>query len=158
MRIVRAAFARVAAALGSRNAGDDIREEMEYHLELATAEYVRRGMPPADARRRALLDAGGIAHAHGLQHGERLVLRLGFSGLRLVGAVGLDDLLPEMIELTHRHEEAARHRVVRLQRVLGPLEAPRRLRHRDREHRLAAVDDPGGAGRPPARNAGPRRP
>ena len=63
MRNIRAAFARLASALGRRSAGDDVREEMEYHLELATAEYVRRGMTPADARRRALLDSGGIVQA-----------------------------------------------------------------------------------------------
>ena len=39
------------------------------------------------------------------------------------------------------NEAAARHRVVRLQRVLGTSAAPRRVGHRDREHRLAPVDD-----------------
>ena len=62
MSHVRAALARIRAALG-RSPDDDIREELEAHLEMATTEYVRRGMSPADARRQALLDAGGMTQA-----------------------------------------------------------------------------------------------
>jgi predicted permease len=64
MRAVRRALARLAAALrGHGRADDDLRAEMEAHLEMETAENVRRGMHPHEARRRALLAAGGLAQA-----------------------------------------------------------------------------------------------
>jgi putative ABC transport system permease protein len=64
MRAVRRALARVGAALrGHGRADDDLRAEMEAHLEMETEENVRRGMSPGEARRRALLAAGGLAQA-----------------------------------------------------------------------------------------------
>jgi predicted permease len=44
-------------------ADDDLRAEFEAHLEMETAEYIRRGMSPNDARRQALLASGGLAQA-----------------------------------------------------------------------------------------------
>jgi predicted permease len=41
----------------------DLRDEIESHLALATDEYVSQGLPPAEARRRALLALGGIGQA-----------------------------------------------------------------------------------------------
>jgi len=41
----------------------DLREELESHIEFAAAEYVRRGATPAEARRRALAESGGIQQA-----------------------------------------------------------------------------------------------
>src|SRR5690242_251364 len=35
-------------------------EELSAHLELATRKYIARGMPPAEARRRAVLEFGGL--------------------------------------------------------------------------------------------------
>src|SRR6185503_8754160 len=51
------------AALGSRRADDDLRAELEAHLEMDIAEHVRRGMSPDEARRAALIAAGGVTLA-----------------------------------------------------------------------------------------------
>ena len=63
MRQLRAALARIAGAFRTPDADDDMRAEMEAHLEMDVAENVRRGMPPDEARRRALLAAGGLTQA-----------------------------------------------------------------------------------------------
>src|SRR5687767_2369747 len=64
MRSIRRALARVVAMLrGHERADDDLRAEMEAHLEMEIAENVRRGVKPAEARRRALLTAGGFTQA-----------------------------------------------------------------------------------------------
>ena len=63
MRYVRAALARLAGLFGRRRADDELREELLEHVEMETAEYVRRGMAPDEARRRALLAAGGLTQA-----------------------------------------------------------------------------------------------
>ena len=39
----------------SNRVDDDLRDELEAHLEMETAEYIRRGMRPDEARRQALL-------------------------------------------------------------------------------------------------------
>jgi hypothetical protein len=41
----------------------DIQAELESHLRMQTAEHIRRGLTPGDARRQALLAAGGLANA-----------------------------------------------------------------------------------------------
>jgi putative ABC transport system permease protein len=63
MRHLRAALARIAGFLAGHRADDDLREEMEAHLAMEIAEHVRRGVPPAEARRRALLASGGLTQA-----------------------------------------------------------------------------------------------
>ena len=64
MKYLRAFFARIAGAFSSRQAeSDDARAEMEAHLEMETAEYIRRGMAPDEARRQALLASGGVTQA-----------------------------------------------------------------------------------------------
>ncbi|HEX6134745.1 MAG TPA: ABC transporter permease [Longimicrobiales bacterium] len=63
MRRIRIALARVAGMYTRDRGADDVREELESHLEMATAENVRRGMAPAEARRQALLAAGGMMQA-----------------------------------------------------------------------------------------------
>jgi predicted permease len=63
MRFIRRARARLTGAFGDDGADDELREEMEAHLEMATAENVRRGMSPDEARRQALLDSGGLTGA-----------------------------------------------------------------------------------------------
>lgn len=45
---------------GGARADAELRDEMEAHLEMAVAEYIRRGMTPDDARRKALLQAGAL--------------------------------------------------------------------------------------------------
>ena len=62
--VVRAVLARLAGVFATRSSrDDDLRDEMEAHLEMETAEYVRRGMSPEAARRKALMSAGGLTQA-----------------------------------------------------------------------------------------------
>src|SRR5213075_2721358 len=42
---------------------DDLRAELESHIEMETAENVRRGMQPSEARRQAILASGGVTQA-----------------------------------------------------------------------------------------------
>jgi predicted permease len=63
MRYVRAAFARLAALFTPHRADDDLRDELQTHLDMETAENIRRGMQPDEARRRAMLASGGLTQA-----------------------------------------------------------------------------------------------
>ena len=63
MRILRSLLARVRGVFSHDRAEDELREEMEAHLEMETAEYIRRGMSPVEARRKALIAAGGLMQA-----------------------------------------------------------------------------------------------
>jgi predicted permease len=68
MRRVRALWIRLIGSLGFRGSSlestdDDLRAELESHLEMQAAEYVRRGMSREHARRQALLDSGGVTRA-----------------------------------------------------------------------------------------------
>ncbi len=65
MRQVRVALARLRGMIVGHRAGadDDLREELESHLELETAEMMRRGLDPETARRQALLASGGLTQA-----------------------------------------------------------------------------------------------
>ncbi|HEY0152407.1 MAG TPA: ABC transporter permease [Longimicrobium sp.] len=64
MKAIRRALARMSAVFrGHTSADDDLRAEMEAHLQMEIDENVRRGMPPAEARRRALIASGGLTQA-----------------------------------------------------------------------------------------------
>ena len=63
MRHLRAALAHIAGVFTSHRADDDLREELQAHLDMATAENIRRGMPPDEARRQAMLASGGLTQA-----------------------------------------------------------------------------------------------
>jgi putative ABC transport system permease protein len=63
MKYLRAAFARLAGFFRGHHADADLREELQSHLDMETAEYIRRGMDPAAARRQALLASGGVTQA-----------------------------------------------------------------------------------------------
>jgi predicted permease len=63
MRYLRAALARLAGVFAGHRADDDLRDELQSHLEMETAENIRRGMDPAEARRQALLGSGGLTQA-----------------------------------------------------------------------------------------------
>src|SRR5712692_8822592 len=63
MRHVRAALARIAGIFTGHRADDDLRDELQSHLDMETAEYIRRGMHPDAARRQALLASGGLTLA-----------------------------------------------------------------------------------------------
>jgi putative ABC transport system permease protein len=60
---LRAARARVVGFFTGSRADDDLRDELRAHVDMATAEYVRRGMELDAARRRAMLEAGGVTQA-----------------------------------------------------------------------------------------------
>ncbi|MFN8572089.1 MAG: ABC transporter permease [Gemmatimonadaceae bacterium] len=63
MHHLRAALSRWRGYWNRQGADDDLREELQAHVELATAENLRRGMSPDEARRQALLASGGITMA-----------------------------------------------------------------------------------------------
>jgi putative ABC transport system permease protein len=63
MRYVRAALARISGMFAGRQADAELREELQAHLDMATAENIRRGMHPDEARRQALLASGGLTQA-----------------------------------------------------------------------------------------------
>ena len=63
MRQIRALLARLAGMFTKNRADDDLKEELQSHLEMETAENIRRGMSPEDARRHALVASGGLTRA-----------------------------------------------------------------------------------------------
>ena len=63
MRFIRSALARLAGVFTKNAVDDDLRAEMESHVEMETAENIRRGMTPDAARRQALVDSGGVTQA-----------------------------------------------------------------------------------------------
>ena len=71
MRFIRSALARIAGAFTRDHGDDDLRDEFRAHLEMETAEYIRRGMSPDEARRQALLSAGGLVQAEEAVRAQR---------------------------------------------------------------------------------------
>jgi putative ABC transport system permease protein len=63
MRHLRVALARLRGLFVGYRADDDLREELESHLELETAELMQRGLDAETARRQALLASGGLTRA-----------------------------------------------------------------------------------------------
>ena len=63
MRYLRAIFARLAGLFAGSRANDELQEELQSHLEMETAENIRRGMRPDEARRQALIASGGLTQA-----------------------------------------------------------------------------------------------
>lgn len=63
MRHLRAVLARLAGLFTGYRADDDLHTELQAHLDMETAENIRRGMHPDEARRQALLASGGLAQA-----------------------------------------------------------------------------------------------
>jgi len=60
---LRRALARFTGLFTGSRADPDLREELQAHLDMATDEYLRRGMAPAEARRQALMESGGLTQA-----------------------------------------------------------------------------------------------
>ena len=58
MRPVSRFFARLANFVARRRTDERMNEEIEQHIALQTAEYLRAGLPPDQARRRAILKFG----------------------------------------------------------------------------------------------------
>jgi len=71
MRYFRVVLARLRGLFGGQRADDDLREELESHLEMETAELIRRGMDAETARRQAQLASGGITQAAGRVREQR---------------------------------------------------------------------------------------
>lgn len=63
MRYLRAALARLAGFFTGHRAESDLQDELQSHVEMETAENIRRGMPPDEAHRQALLASGGLTQA-----------------------------------------------------------------------------------------------
>ena len=63
MKYVRIALARIIGFFTGHREDPDLRDELQAHLEMETAEFIRRGMPPDEARRQALLASGGLTQA-----------------------------------------------------------------------------------------------
>ena len=63
MKYIRGMFARIAGIFTKDSADNDLRDEMEAHLDMEIAENIRRGMSPAAARRHAMLASGGLTQA-----------------------------------------------------------------------------------------------
>jgi putative ABC transport system permease protein len=60
---IRATRARVAGFFAGSRGDDDLQEELRAHVDMATAENIRRGMDPDAARRQAMLESGGLTQA-----------------------------------------------------------------------------------------------
>src|SRR5579864_2592681 len=63
MGAIAAFLARLGGVFGSHQRDRDLNEEMEFHLQMQIADNLRAGMTPAEARRSALIKAGGIEAA-----------------------------------------------------------------------------------------------
>ena len=63
MRYIRAALARIVGVFTGARADADLRDELQAHLDMETAEHIRRGMRPDAARRKAMLASGGVTVA-----------------------------------------------------------------------------------------------
>lgn len=63
MKYLRAAFARLAGFFSSPRADQELRDELQSHLDMETAENIRRGMAPEEALRQARLASGGVTQA-----------------------------------------------------------------------------------------------
>jgi hypothetical protein len=111
-------FSRMAAFLRSDELDRDFSEELESHLAMLVEDYVARGMPPEQARRRAQLVLGGTAH---LIDAHRAVRGLPF----------LDAILRDV---RHGVRLLRRHPVVVLTAIVLFC-----LRHQERQHKRAAV-------------------
>src|SRR5438067_488860 len=60
MTALRVFLSRVASIAGGRRMDDRLDEEMASHLDLATEDFIARGLPPDEARREALKSFGGV--------------------------------------------------------------------------------------------------
>ena len=63
MKYLRAALARIAGVFTRDDVDNDLRDELQAHIEMETAENIRRGMDPDQARRHAILASGGLTQA-----------------------------------------------------------------------------------------------
>jgi len=59
--MLRPLLARIAGLVRQRALDRDLDDEVQFHLDMMTEEFVRRGLAPADARRAAHRHFGGVA-------------------------------------------------------------------------------------------------
>jgi predicted permease len=69
-------LARIRSFFNRSAAEEDLDAELRAHLGLATEDNIRRGMSPAEARRRALVSLGGLEQARQLHRESRGLPRL----------------------------------------------------------------------------------
>ncbi len=76
MDTLRELLARLVSFFHKQARDDDFDEEMAAHLEFAVQENLRRGLPPDEARRQALVEIGGVSQARELHRDSRGLPRL----------------------------------------------------------------------------------
>jgi predicted permease len=64
-------WARTRALFSGRRLDDDLAAELAHHLEAQTADFIRAGLPPEEARRRAHVALGGIEQTRELHRETR---------------------------------------------------------------------------------------
>jgi len=74
MRSLRRFFTRLLNSAARQAEDDRMREEIEEHLALLTADNIRAGLSPAEARRQALLTFGGVEATQEDYRAERRLL------------------------------------------------------------------------------------
>jgi len=91
MKTLRAAFSRIAGLFDRDRRDYELQAELESHLQMHVDDYLRSGMSPEEARRRALLKLGGVEKVtqayreqRGLPFLETLAqdMRFAFRGMR----------------------------------------------------------------------------
>lgn len=70
MRALKRFFVRIRNFVVSRRGDERLREEMAWHVAAQTEENMRSGMPPAEARRRALIKLGSAEAVREDYHSE----------------------------------------------------------------------------------------
>lgn len=76
MRLLRRLFKRLMNIAAGRRNDEQLREEIEAHLELQTSDNIRAGLSPAEARRQAILKFGAVEAIKEEYRGERGVVFL----------------------------------------------------------------------------------
>jgi len=60
MSLLRGLFSGLRALISRRRLDAEMDEELRFHMEMETEKNLRRGMPPAEARRQAMIAFGGV--------------------------------------------------------------------------------------------------
>ena len=68
---------RVRALFAAPQLDRDLDEELRSHIEMETEANLQRGMTPAEARRRALIEFGGVAQTAEIYREARAVAWVG---------------------------------------------------------------------------------
>ena len=93
---LRTLLSRVRSSFAMRKLDDDFAQELESHFDLLTADNLRRGMSPGEARRAARLKLGGEPALRESHHEQRTIrwlesfgqdLRFAFRMLRKTPAI-----------------------------------------------------------------------